>query len=198
MKKTALSSILVAAVVLSACGSSPTSSLYTLEVQARDAVRTPGAPASPRIEVVSVRIPDLWDRPQMVTARPGGQVDFNEFHRWAVPLKSEVPRIFTRNLARLAGVQSVWLRDDFPGGKPDYRVFVSIDQIEAVAGQHLLMEATWAVRGAEAGAQLKIGRATLKEPVPDGSYAAIAAAASRTMLALSESVARDIESIPRR
>ena len=189
-----LFALLAAAVLAAGCGSTAPSKLYTPEAQATEGARL--ATEARRIEVVSVRIPDLWDRPQIVLTKPGGEVDFNEFNRWAVPLKSEVPRIVTRNLTRLLGTQMVWLREDFPGAKPDLRVQVSIDQIEAVAGQQLRLEAAWAIRGSDAAAALKVGRSVVQEPLSDGSYAAVVAATSRALLALSRDVARDIAAIP--
>ena len=76
----------------------------------------------------------------------------------------------------------VWLREDFPGAKPDLRVQVSIDQIQAVAGQQLRLEAAWAIRGSDAAAALKVGRSVVQEPLSDGSYAAVVAATSRALL----------------
>lgn len=194
--KPALQTLALAALLLAGCGSTPPSSLYVLEAKAVPAART--ATEGRRIEVVAVRIPDLWDRPQIVLSKPGGQVDFNEFNRWAVPLKSDVPRVVTRNLVGLLGTSTVWLREDFPGARPDARVQVSIEQIEAVAGQQLRMEVSWVIRGADASSATKIGRASLSEPLADASYAAVVSATSRALLALSEQVARDIQALPTR
>ncbi len=107
-----------------------------------------------------------------------------------------MPRIVTRNLSRLLGTQMVWLREDFTGARPDLRVQVSIDQIEAVAGQQLRLEAAWAIRGSDSAAALKLGRVVVQEPLSDGSYATVVAATSRALLALSRDVARDIAAIP--
>jgi uncharacterized lipoprotein YmbA len=192
--KPALYTLALAALFLAGCGSTPPSTLYVVEAQAPANVRavTDGR----RVEVVAVRIPDLWDRPQIVLSRPGGQVDFNEFNRWAVPLKSEVPRVVTRNLVSLLGSSTVWLREDFPGAKPDLRVQVSIEQLEALAGKELRMEASWVVRGAEASSAIKVGRTSLREPLADTSYGAVVSATNRTLLALSEQMARDIQAMP--
>lgn len=188
--KPALYTLALAALFLAGCGSTPPSTLYVIEAQAPANVRT--VTEGRRVEVVAVRIPDLWDRPQIVLSKPGGQVDFNEFNRWAVPLKSEVPRVVTRNLVSLLGSSTVWLREDFPGAKPDLRVQISIEQIEAVAGQQLRLEAAWAIRGSDAAAALKVGRGVIQEPLSDTSYASVVAATSRALLALSRDVARDV------
>jgi len=194
--KPALQTLVLAALLLAGCGSTPPSTLYVLEAPAAAAGRT--AKEGRRIEVVSVRIPDLWDRPQIVLSRPGGQVDFNEFNRWAVPLKSDVPRVVTRNLVGLLGTTTVWLREDFPGAKPDLRVQISIDQLEAVAGQHLSLEATWVVRTTDPAAAYKVGRSSLREPLADASYEAVVAATNRALLAMSREIAKDIQASPAR
>lgn len=189
--KLAIRTVLLASVLVAACGSTPPSKLYTLEAQAATGSRN--ATGTRKIEIAGVRIPDLWDRPQIVLSKSGGQVDFSEFNRWAVPLKAEVPRVVTRNLVYLLDTPTIWLREDFPGAKSDLRVQISIDQIEAVAGQHLGLEATWVVKPSDPTATYKVGRASLREPLADASYEAVVAATNRALLVMSKEIAKDIQ-----
>lgn len=186
----AVSALALAAILLAACGTSPTSKLYRVSASADDSHRV--AVDRRRIEVVSVRIPALWDRPQMVLSKPGSEVTFNEFHRWADPLSSEVPRVLVRNLSRILDNPSVWLREDFAGAKPDLRVQVAIQRLEAIAGQGLLLDATWMIRPADGGTP-RTGSTTISEPLTDDSYDALAAATNRALLALSRDVAKDLQ-----
>ena len=194
--KPAFWTVLLAAVLVAACGTTPPSKLYTLESQAAAGSRN--ATGTRKVEIVGVRIPELWDRPQIVLTKSGGQVDFSEFNRWAVPLKAEVPRVVTRNLVQLLDTPTIWLREDFPGAKPDLRVQISIDQLEAVAGQHLGLEATWVVRATDSAAAYKVGRSSLREPLADASYEAVVAATNRALLAMSREIAKDIQASPAR
>lgn len=183
-----------AAVWVAGCGSTPAAKLYTLTADAGDGQRV--ASERRKIEVISVRIPDLWDRPQVVLSKPSGEVSFSEFHRWATPLKLDMPRVVVRNLSRLLDNSTVWLREDFAGAQPDVRVQVTIEQLEAVAGSGLRLEASWMIRPAGEGA-VHSGRAKLVEPLADAaSYDAVVAAAGRAVLAMSTQIARDIAALP--
>lgn len=193
-----LSLALFAAALLAACGSTPPAKLYTLEAQATATRSAAAASGKRRIELVGVRIPDLWDRPQIVTSRAGGEVDLDEFNRWAVPLKAEVPRVVARNLARLLDTDTVWLRDDFPGARPELRVQVAVERIEAYPGQQLSLEASWIIRDGEPASTQRVGRATFNEALPAKDQAAVATATSRALLALSEALAREIAASPQR
>lgn len=188
--KIAVSVLALAALVLAACGSSPTSKLYRLSASADESHRV--AADRRRIEVSSVRIPALWDRPQMVVSKPGSEVSFSEFNRWADPLSSEVPRVFVRNLARVLDNPTVWLRDDFAGAKPDLRVQVAIQRLEAVSGQGLKLEATWLIRAADGGGS-RSGSAAISEALANDGYDTIVAATNRALLALSRDVAKDLQ-----
>lgn len=189
MKKS-VSVLALVAILLAACGSTPTSKLYRVSASADDSHRV--AADRRRIEVVSVRIPALWDRPQMVLSKPGSEVSFSEFNRWADPLSSEVPRVVVRNLSRILDTPTVWLREDFAGAKPDMRVQVTIQRLEAVSGQGLRLEATWMIRAAE-GAGSRVGTTTISEPLADDGYDAVVIATNRALLALSRDVAKDLQ-----
>ena len=192
-----LSAVVLAALTVlfvAGCGSTPVSKLYTLTADAGDGQRV--ASERRKVEVVSVRIPDLWDRPQVVLSKASGEVSISEFHRWATPLKLDMPRVVVRNLSRLLDNSTVWLREDFAGAQPDVRVQVTIDQIEAVAGTGLRLEASWMIRPAGDG-PAQSGRTKLVEPLAaDASHEAVVAATGRAVLAMSTQIARDIAALP--
>lgn len=177
-------------VLLTACGTTPTAKLYRLSAGADESHRV--VADRRRIEVTAVRIPALWDRPQIVLSKSANEVTLSEFHRWAEPLKSDVPRIVVRNLSRLLDNPTIWLREDFSGGKPELRVVVTIQQLDAVAGERLRLEAVWIIRAANGGAS-RVGSSTINEPLADGSHDAIVTATSRALLALSREVAKDLQ-----
>lgn len=188
--KIAVSVLALAAMLLASCGTTPTSKLYRVSASADESHRV--AADRRRIEVTSVRIPALWDRPQIVLSKPGGEVSFSEFNRWADPLNSEVPRVIVRNLSRILDTPTVWLREDFAGAKPDLRLQVTIQRLEAVAGQGLRLEATWMIRATE-GAGSRVGTTAISEPLADDSHDAVVAATNRALLALSRDLAKDLQ-----
>ena len=178
------------AVIVTACGTTPPAKLYTLAAEA-DAVDSIVKNAqSRRIELVSVRIPELWERPQIVLTKSGSEVGISEFHRWAAPLKAEVPRVVARDLRRLLDTPDIWLRDDLAGVKPDLRVQVTIERIEAIAGERVQVDAVWAIRPV-ATETVKVGRTTITEPMAGSNYDAVINPLRRALSRMTGELARD-------
>ena len=59
------------------------------------------------IAVGPITLPEVVDRPQIVLRAGPNEVTFVELHRWAGPLKSEIPRIIADNLAAELNVKRV-------------------------------------------------------------------------------------------
>ncbi len=182
-------------VIVTACGTTPPARLYTLgaEAVAVDCMVTNAE--SRRIELVSVRIPELWERPQIVLTKSASEVGISEFHRWAAPLKAEVPRVVARDLRRLLDTPEIWLRDDFAGAKPDLRVQVTIERIEAFAGEGVQIDAAWAIRPV-AGETVKVGRTTITEPMAGSGYDAVVNPLRRALSRMTGALAKDISAMP--
>lgn len=191
--KNALPALLLGALLLAACGTTPPSRLYTLGAEA---VADDRVNAQPRcVELVSVRIPELWDRPQIVLTKSANEVGISEFDRWAAPLKTEVPRVVARDLRRQLGTPDVWLRDDFAGAKPDLRVQVTIERIDAVAGEGIRLEAAWAIRPV-AGDAAVVGRTAIIEPMAGYRHEAVVTALRRALSRMSAALAKDVAAMP--
>ncbi len=194
--KTALWTVLLATFFVTACGTTPPSRLYTLGADASEGDRI--AMEHRRIEITSVRIPELWDRPQMVLAKSASEVDMSEFNRWAAPLKTEIPRVVVRNLVRILGDQAIWLREDFPGTMSDLRAQVTIERIEAVAGENLYLDAAWVIRGPSEKDATYLGHTAITEPLAGDGYDSVVAATRRALLSMSIRLAKDIAAMPKK
>ena len=184
---------LIAALLVSACATTPASRHYTLAANAQESHRI--AADKRRIEIVSVRIPEALDRPQVVLTQSANEVSFSEFHRWAAPLRAEVPRVVARNLSRILDTSTLWLREDFAGTQPDLRLQVTIERLEAMPGEAMRLQALWMIRPAEGGAP-QIGRSTVSAPLNDGTYAAAVVAIGQALLHLSQDLAKAIQATP--
>lgn len=190
-RRTSAALAIVAALLLSsACSRSPRVTYYTL------APGNPvqGAPRSQQafaVTVGPVTIPDLVNRPQLVVRQTPNRVDVLESHRWAEPLKSEIPRLLAQNLGQSLGSNRVSSYGQASGPEPQYRVLVDIIRLEAVPGESVTVEANWLVRGAE-GAKRE-GRAVVREKVSGAGYEPVAAAMSRALAGVSAEVAKTIQ-----
>ena len=191
----ALGTLMLVAAFVSGCGTTPSPRLYALGADASESDRV--AAERRRIEIVSVRIPELWDRPQMVLTKSANEVSVSEFHRWAAPLRAEIPRVVVRNLSRILDSPTIWLREDFAGTRPDLRAQVTIERIEATAGESVRLDATWVIRAAEGSDATQIGRTAIVERPVDGSHDAVVSATRRALLNLSISLAKDLAAMPR-
>lgn len=189
---------LVPIVILSAlaatgagCASAP-SKFYTLSPAA-----TPGAvAASYSVAVGPVSVPPAVDRPQIVVRLGPNQVAIDEFNRWASPLPNDIARVVAQNLVSLLGTPLVTLFPQSAAAGASYRVGIDVLRFESAPGEAATLDAVWTVRSAKGG-QSRSGRTTLSEPVPDRSYAALAAGHSRALGRLSGEVAEAIRALDR-
>jgi hypothetical protein len=160
---------------------------YTLESGAQvEAVAS--AAAVPSVAVGPVTLPEVVDRPQLVVRVAANRVEILETHRWAEPLKSEIPRLMAENLRRLLGSARVSSYLQHSGVDADYRVLVDIQRFESSPGEAVTIEAVWSLRRAAGGAP-KTGRSLVREPVDAVGYDPLVAACGRALLAVSRDLA---------
>lgn len=178
------------ALVTSACSRSPRVNFYTLapEAKVEAALSSRTAPA---VAVGPVTLPELVDRPQLVVRVDANRVEILETHRWAEPLKSEIPRLIAQNLGRLLGSDRVSSYQQYAGGDAHYRVLVDILRFESVPGESVTVETAWTLRRSAGGAP-KTGRSLVREKVTGAGYDALAAAYSRALAGVSGDLARAI------
>jgi len=184
-------SVCALAVVTAGCNSSP-SHFYTLSATA-----APGAAASKlAIAVGPVSVPAAVDRPQIVVNTSANQVSIDDFNRWASPLQDNLTRVVAENLVALLGTARVTL---FPPGlnaEIDYRVQIEIRNFESIPGKSASLDAIWTVRRTKDG-KIETGRTSVREPMQEGSFDALAAAHSRGVAKLSQDIADAIRTLER-
>jgi uncharacterized lipoprotein YmbA len=175
---------------MAGCSRSPRVTFYTLEPAAQ--VETVAAAmAAPAIAVGPVTLPELVDRPQLVVRVAANRVEVLETHRWAEPLKSEIPRLIAENLGRLLGSSRVSSYLQHSGADADFRVLVDFKRFESSPGDAVIVEAVWSLRRATGGI-LKTGYTLVREPVGAEGYDPLVAAYGRALIAVSRDLARDI------
>ena len=182
--------VAAAGMTVAACGSTPKESFYTL-ASAPPVEST--APAKMTVHVGPVAIPDTVDRTPMVIRKGPNEVEIEDFHRWAEPLKTAIPRVLAANLSQLVGGARV--SSGRQGGTPaDYRVNVEIARFESSFAEGATLEATWTVAG-KSGAPVQ-GRTLARVPSASGDHAGIASAHSRALDQLAREIAAAISPPP--
>ncbi|SAK52780.1 lipoprotein [Caballeronia hypogeia] len=185
----ALASLVLLVTLLGGCAS-PTAKFYHLSADSSLTATGARAPSRPVI-VGPVTVPDLVDRPQIVTRDTSNQVTLNEFARWGEPLKSSIADAIAGDLTLLLGSDKI-----APAARaiPDLdalRVRVDIQQFESVPGDHVAIDAHWTVRTFGDDNALT-GRTRVSEPVSGADYDALVAAHSRALARVSRDIATAI------
>jgi len=172
----------------SGCGRSPSATFYTLTAMAPEAASPVAARHS--VSVGPITLPDLVDRQQLVIRVAADRVDILETHRWAEPLKSEIPRLLAENLARLLRPAWVSAYEQSASRDAEYRVLVDIQHFESVPGEGVTIEALWSVHQNSIGNVPRKGRSLVHEPSAATGYDALIAAHSRALAAISGDIAQ--------
>lgn len=187
---TLILSLVAASTLVTAC-KSPPASFYTLSPDA--SLQQTGAPIAGVVVVGPVTVPELVDRPQIVTRVSGNEVTLNEFARWGEPLRSNIANTISADLARLLGSDRVSVSAQTVAGTQAWRVRVDIVQFDATPGDSVSVDALWTVQMANR-TTLLTGRSTVRELSPGTGFDALVAAQSRALA----SVSRDIASAMQR
>jgi uncharacterized lipoprotein YmbA len=181
----------MALVALAGC-KSPNSSFYTLSPDA--SLERTGTPLQTAVVVGPVTVPELVDRPQLVTRVSDNEVALNEFARWGEPLKSGIARAIAADLGQLLGTGRVSVFGQAALVQETCRVRVDIVRFDSVPGDAVTIDAQWVVR--VPGKPLPLsGHTVVREPVASASNDALVAAHSRALAAVSRDIAAAIRSV---
>lgn len=177
--------ILAFALVLAACGTSPTPRFYTLSAQPPAAKAVSETPVS--VAVGPVSIPAVLDRPQFVVSVAPNRVELAEFDRWAEPLRNGIPRILAIDIGRELDTDRIAGYGEAIAQDADFKVSIDVVRFESVLGDGVTVEAVWIIR-AKQGNATQTGHSLVKDTATGTDYAALAAAGSRAL----DGVAREI------
>ena len=173
---------LVLVLLLAGCASAGKERFYTLNAPEPPAA----ADGAPSVAVVSVSVPDLVDRPQIVVRTGPNQVGMSEQARWAEPLRGAIARVVTANLAAAMNGKVAPQR----GADPDYRVALDVQRFESTLGDGVLIDAVWSVT--PKSGERKVGRTVAREKARGPDYDGIAAAHSAALATISREIAATI------
>jgi len=180
---------------LTGCASSPSETYYTLSAGA--AVNGTTASSSEpaySIAVGPITLPEVVDRPQLVLRAGPNEVVIVELHRWAGPLRSEIPRIIADNLAAYLNVKRVAAYPQSAGDNADYRVLVDIQRFDSTMGESVTIDALWTVKRVSDGI-FRTGRSTARESSSGGTYEGLVAAHSRALATISREISETVRFI---
>jgi uncharacterized lipoprotein YmbA len=175
---------------IAGCASSPPARYFTLSGAA-----APARPVmSPVVLVGPVAIPAVVDRPEIVVTVSDNEVWLDEFNRWAAPLADNIGLAVAENLAAALGTSQVTVLSTASGTQADFRVAIDVQRFESAPGANATFDATFTVRRMPDGAATS-GRTTIREPLTERGYDALAAAHSRSLARMSRDIVDAVEKL---
>ena len=189
-----MATLCLAGAFLAGCSSSPRVTYYTLNPAAPPETAAP-APAVGSVAIGPVTLPEMLNRPHLVLRTAPNRVEVLETHRWAEPLKSELPRIIADNLTVLLTPARVSSYHQQAALNADVRVAIDFVQFEMVSGEGVTLDALWTVRRAGDDTP-KTGRTTVREPAAGDGYVTLVTAQSRALGVLSRDIAQAVRALP--
>jgi hypothetical protein len=100
------------------------------------------------------------------------------------------------NLGAILGTPRVTLFPLTLNVEVDYRVQIEVRNFESVPGKLASLDAVWTVRRTKNG-KSDTGRTSVREPVQENTYDALAAAHSRALARLSQDIADSVSALDR-
>lgn len=184
-RSTLLFFTMIALGLLAGCATSPASKFYTLSpVQVAEPSK-----AVDRVVIAfdPVSVPELVDRPQIVSRLGANRVSIDEFARWAEPLKRQIPRVLAADLAQLipgAIVSTYPQRTD----ESAYRVSVDVQNFDSSMDGTVMLVVIWSVRPPKQGEKVG-GRSVVSGSATGPGYDAVANAYSRALASVASDIA---------
>jgi len=195
-RRSLLTTTLAIATLLAAgCASAPAERFWRLPMPpaaAATAGATAGAPDA--VAIGPIGLPELFDRPQLVTGGAGTEVRLWETQRWAEPLRHNLGRALAARLAaQLAPTQVLaW---PLAAGEPALRVNVNVLRFDAELGRGVDDELQWSVKRVADGAQ-RSGRSAVRQAAAGAGHGDLVAAHGAVLDAVAGDIAKAIRELP--
>jgi hypothetical protein len=174
-------------------GPSKPSTFYVLSavtgppVAGREATQAPLS-----VAVGPVTLPDIYDRPQIVTRPDPNRIELAEFDRWGGDLNQDLLRVLTQNLIGQLSTDDV-AAYPWPGSeRPVYQVAVRFFHLDGELGKRAYLAGIWQLLDGRAGCQLAARRFDITETPRGADYDAFVQALSEGLAGLSQEIATGI------
>jgi uncharacterized protein len=190
MRFRAVAAVMLAG-VLTACGSSPPSHYYELSAEPDPAPVAQAGYPTRTVAIGEVKLPGALDRPQLARQIGPNQLEYAESDRWAGPLDDMVRRVLAADLRPLlpAGTALVASDSSAPAG---LTVAVEVSRFDADKAGRVMLDATWETLDKNARVTGAPRAANIVEPASGSDAAAVAAAMSRALARLADTIAAGI------
>ncbi len=187
-----LSAGLLSVLLLSACGTTPSSSHYRLTAQQT----LPSVSEGPSLGVGPVNIPEYLNRDGMVRSDGTNSITVAGSERWAEPLEDGITRVVILNLAGLLETQDICRFPWHPDRAPETGIKLNVLTLDTEKSRAVLI-AEWLVYRVDVAQPVARRLTQYEEPMlsADSTGSDIAAAYSKLLLELSRDIASEVRAL---
>ncbi len=121
------------------------------------------------LEIVSLRLPQYLEKPQIVTRTSENRLELAEYHQWGGNLRKNMNRVLARNMSALLSSPHVAVAPFRHSTSPDFRVEVDVMQFEADSTGLVRLSAQWRLFSGKDGKSLATRISDIESPKPQGS-----------------------------
>ncbi len=192
MKRPTLCFLMLTFLALTACslgGQSKPARFYELSpIAGAASVGTVGN-GNLSVGIGPLQLPDILDRPQIVTREDAYRLALAEFDRWGGDLERNLLRVLSQNMMQRLGTNKVvtypWQRRD----TPDFQVSIRFFRFDGALGEEATLTGAWRIISDQQECPLTVQRFAISKAPSDDGYAALVDALSRGVADLSQSIA---------
>jgi uncharacterized lipoprotein YmbA len=187
--------VVLLSLLVAGCIGTPTrpSTFYVLSPDAGAPVAGRESPAAPlSLGLGPVELPDVLDRPQIVTRPDPNRIDLAEYDRWGGDLGKDLSRVLAQNLMGRLNTDAVLLYPWSSSRRPDFEVSVRFFRFDGVLGELAELQGVWRLTDAGRGCEPVSRRFRFAETPASSGYAGLVAAISGGVARLSDEIAAAI------
>jgi len=171
---------------LAACSSGPPIEFYTL-----DSVPPAIAPAiSTAVTlplVVSVNVPEVLDRPELVRTAGPDRLDVSGIHRWGAPIDDLIRRALAQDLAQRLPGRAIFAEPP-PGSQSNETLVVSIDTFTPDQNGVVTLDGHWTLVSQSSDLAKTMGAARVTIDATAPTFPASAQAMSKALAAFADKI----------
>lgn len=145
------------------------------------------------IVVGPVSIPQILNRPQIVTQTGANKIVISEYHLWAGNLQEDVERVVAENLGVLLATDRVTIYSKEDVFDPTYRIVLNVNRFTGNLDQDVQLIVAWTVKEAKGNNVLIFNKSTIRERITSADFQGLVAAQSRALSVLSQEIAESIK-----
>lgn len=186
--------LLAPVLLLAGCIGNPTkpSDFYVLSINPGTPVSSTLAEDAVSIGLGPLTLPEIYDRPQIVTRGEANRITLAEYDRWGGDLNKDLGRTLAGNLMTRLNTDRIVPYPWSSRYKPDFQVTVRLFRFDGVLGNNAALEGIWRLLDAGKGCELTADRFSIVEKTDGPGYPALVSAMSRAVATLSQSIAEQV------